>query len=148
MSTSFARCADITRDLAEYVRPPRRVPVSESASSYVKVYDGEAWNVHQKDDIMNRLVQDSASTMYAFVDEHKGGLSRRALDKFDAFDRKRDEDDPAMLQQLQRDAECTVINQQDSVGVRERVREFLRQRRHMNRIQREEEEDPPPVAGG
>ena len=44
MSTNFARCADITRDLSEFVRPPRRVPVSESASKYVKVYDGEAWD--------------------------------------------------------------------------------------------------------
>lgn len=46
---AFARAADISRDLAELVRPPRRVPVSESAAQHVKVYDGETWDFWQPD---------------------------------------------------------------------------------------------------
>ena len=94
-------------------------------------YDGTSWTISNKDDVLKKIVQDSASTMYAFVDERSKELSKKTLETFDIFDCKRDNDDPVLLEALQKEAEITIINNQDEVGVRDKARKHKRERKQL-----------------
>ena len=96
--------------------------------SYLLCFNGSGWILKSKEDVLKQLVQNSASIMYAFVDEHRDSntLSPHIMAKFDKFDEKRDNEDVVMLGQLHKDAELTIMNNQDNVGVRERAKQFKR----------------------
>ena len=87
-------------------------------------FDGRKWIVQDRNVVLKKLVDQSCSTLNAFVDSYD--LPPRVLSKYEAFDEKRDRDDPILNDKLRREAVRTIVNNQDQTGVRENAR---RQRR-------------------
>ena len=109
----------------------QNICIPNISRSHALCYDGQGWVISDKDEMMKKLVDGCANTMYTFVNENNAILSQRALDTFDKFDEKHDHEDEDMMTALQRDAVRTIINNQDNVGVRERARREQRRIKKM-----------------
>ncbi len=105
----------------------QNVCIPNVSRPHALIYDGTLWILNDREEIVKKLINTSASSMYAFVDENKN-LPARVLRVFDEFDIKRDEEDPEMMAQLIKEAERTIMNNQDEMGVRAKARQERRNR--------------------
>lgn len=119
------RMVHFNKDRPEY----QNVCIPNISRSHAMCYDGANWVMKDKDAVLEKLVDASATVMYTFVNEYEAELPRHALESYERFDEKRDYDDPTLLGALRKDAERTIINHQDDVGVREKVRQSRRRER-------------------